>query len=283
MKRSTFLAALGGLLAFPSRAITAGPDIRLPMKPKSTRFAVIGDSGTGEHPQFQVGDLMARYRQTFSFDSVVMLGDNIYGDKSAKGFKHKFEEPYKDLLSGGVKFYGALGNHDHSDEIYYKPFNMNGKRYYKVHNGDADLLALDSDYMDPAQLDWTGTQLADSNAAWKICFFHHPLYTHAKFHGEDVDLKSLLEPVLIKSGANVVLNGHQHVYERMKRQNGIDYFVVGSSGQLRMHDLAPSPQTAKGFDTDQAFMLVEIVGDEFNFQTISRAGDTVDSGVLKKG
>jgi hypothetical protein len=53
---------------------------------------------------------------------------------------------------------------------------------------------------------------------------------------------------------------------------------LGSSGQLRAHDLMPSPDTAKGFDTDQAFMLVEVVGKEFHFQTISRAGNTVDQG-----
>jgi hypothetical protein len=44
------------------------------------------------------------------------------------------------------------------------------------------------------------------------------------------------------------------------------------------HDLMPSPDTAKGFDTDQAFMLVEIAEKDFYFQTISRANQTVDQG-----
>jgi hypothetical protein len=46
--------------------------------------------------------------------------------------------------------------------------------------------------------------------------------------------------------------------------------------------LRPSPDTAKGFDTDRTFMLVEIAGDTFNFQTISRTGETVDSGALPR-
>jgi hypothetical protein len=58
---------------------------------------------------------------------------------------------------------------------------------------------------------------------------------------------------------------------------------MGNAGQLRPHDLQASADTAKGFDTDQAFMLGEITGDEFYFQTVSRAGKTVDAGVIQRG
>jgi hypothetical protein len=63
-------------------------------------------------------------------------------------------------------------------------------------------------------------------------------------------------------------------------QKGITYFVVGSSGQLRKGDLVRSPTMAAGFDQDQAFMLVEIAGNVMRFQTISRTGRVVDSGVI---
>jgi hypothetical protein len=71
------------------------------------------------------------------------------------------------------------------------------------------------------------------------------------------------------------------VYERIKPQNGIHYFVLGNSGELRLHNLRPSAMMAKGFDTDRTFMLVEISGDEFYFQAISRTGETVDSGTIE--
>ena len=273
--RSEFL----GLIASAFSPVSASAiDLQLPLIPKSLRFAVIGDSGTGDPPQFQVGEQMARYREKFPFDFVLMLGDNIYGSKTASGFRKKFEEPYKSLLSANVRFYASLGNHDHSDEVYYKPFNMNGKRYYNFHAGNTDFFALDSDYMDPAQVDWLRQQLSGSTATWKICFFHHPLYSHARFHGEDIDLRTQLEPIFQKYGVKTVLNGHQHVYERLKPQKGVNYFVLGNSGQLRTHDLLPSPDTAKGFDTDQAFMLVEIADKAFHFQTIARSGQTIDQG-----
>jgi len=275
ISRARFLRLITAALA-PSPAI--GQDLRLPMAPKSLRFAVIGDSGTGERPQYQIGQLMAHFREKFAFQFVLMLGDNIYGTKNAAGFRKKFEEPYRSLLDSEVKFYAALGNHDHSDEIYYKPFNMGGKRYYKFRAGNAEFFALDSDYMDPGQVDWLRQALSESNADWKICFFHHPLYSHARFHGEDVDLRAQLEPIFQQFHVNVVFSGHQHVYERLLPQKGIEYIVLGNSGQLRLHDLIPSIETAKGFDTDQAFMLVEIVGKQLHFQTVSRAGGTVDLG-----
>jgi phosphodiesterase/alkaline phosphatase D-like protein len=275
ISRAEFLSLIA---AFGTPSAASHADLQLPLAPKSIRFAVIGDSGTGERPQFQIGDLMSKARDKFPFDFVVMLGDNIYGSKSASEIKKKFEDPYKALLDANVKFYAALGNHDHSDEIYYKPFNMNGKRYYNFRNGNAEFFALDSDYMDPPQVAWLQQQLSASSATWKICFFHHPMYSHARFHGEDVDLRSQLEPIFQKFGVNVVLAGHQHVYERLKPQGGINYIVLGNSGQLRVHDLMPSPDTAKGFDTDQAFMLVEIADKEFHFQTVSRTNQTVDQG-----
>jgi len=290
MRRSVFLlvlfrgvaAAAKALRAITTEQQTIGPALKLPLQPNSVRFAIIGDSGTGERPQYEVAQRMAAFHRDFPFDFVLMLGDNIYGLKTDEGFKKKFEHPYEPLRSAGVKFYASLGNHDHTSERLYAPFNMNGQRYYTFKNGNVQFFALDSNYMDPVQMEWLDRQLAGSGATWKICFFHHPLYSHGKFHGSDLDLRARLEPMLVKYKVDVVLNGHEHVYERVKPQQGIYYFVLGNSGELRPHNLNPSPDTDKGFDTDRTFGMIEIAGDQFNFQTVSRTGATVDSGVLSK-
>jgi hypothetical protein len=270
------------LLATMAAAVDITPPIKLPMKPKSVRFAVIGDTGTGETPQYEVGRQLANFHSVFPFDFVIMLGDNMYGGESPADFKKKFEDPYQPLLDAGVKFYASLGNHDHPNQRFYKLFNMDGKRYYTFKRGAVQFFALDSNYMDPVQLQWLGQELSDSDAGWKICFFHHPLYSHGKMHGSDLDLRSQLEPLFDRSGVAVVFSGHDHDYERLKPQNGITYFVLGNSGQLRLGGLKPSSDTAKGFDTDRAFGLVEIAGDEMYFQVVSRTGDTIDSGVIEK-
>ena len=273
--RSAFLLLLAGFTAKPA-------DIQLPLKPNSVRFAVIGDFGTGQRPQYETAEQMALAQHTTGFDFVITLGDNIYGGQTPQDFRKKFELPYKPLLDAGVKFYASLGNHDSPNDQYYKLFNMSEKRYYNFRKGNTEFFALDSNYMNREQLAWLSSRLDASTAAWKICYFHHPLYSHARFHGPDVDLRLALEPIFGKYGVNAVFSGHEHVYERLKPQGGIYYFVLGSSGELRAHDLRPSPDTAKGFDTDRTFMLVEIAGDQLFFQTVSRTGATVDSGILER-
>ena len=93
----------------------------------------------------------------------------------------------------------------------------------------------------------------------------------------------MLEPLFVKYNVSVVLTGHDHFYERVKPQKGIAYFVVGSGGQLRKGNIdRASGITAKGFDTDLAFMAAEIVGDEMYFNAISRTGQIVDSGMIPR-
>ena len=258
----------------------AKQELALPLKPKSVRFAIIGDFGTGGERQYELAPQIAHYHEMFPFEFVLTMGDNLYGGQRESDFKWKFEYPYRVLLDSGVKFYASLGNHDSPNQVFYKPFNMNGRRYYDFRRGDAAFFALDSNYMDPEQLAWLRKELIASDAKWKICYFHHPLYSHAKMHGSDTDLRKTLEPLFEETGVRLVLSGHEHVYERLKPQHGIYYFVLGSSGELRPHDLRPSSDTAKGFDTDNAFAIFEISEDQCYFQVISRMGMTVDSGAI---
>jgi len=238
--------------------------------------------GTGATAQYKTAERMAQMREKFKFEFVITLGDNIYGGDTPADFVKKFELPYKALLDGGVKFYAALGNHDRATQKAYKPFNMDGQQYYTYRKGNAQFFALDSNYMSPEQLAWLEKELKNSNADWKIPYFHHPLYSSAKSHGSSIELRSTLEPLLIKGGVQVVFAGHDHVYERIKPQHGIVHFVEGSTGQLRKGDLKKTGQTAVGYDVDQTFLLVEISGDELDFQAISRLGKTVDYGSIQR-
>jgi predicted phosphodiesterase len=265
--------------AAPAQQNGSGLDLRLPLESDSVRFAVIGDTGTGDRNQFEIAQLLETYRKAVKYEFVVMLGDNIYGGHRASDFHAKFEEPYKPLLDAGVKFYASLGNHDDpNEERLYKPFNMGGERYYSFKKGDVEFFVLDSNYMDPAQLRWVEQELQKSKAKWKISYFHHPLYNDGVSHGPDLDLRSQLTPLFQKYCVNVVFSGHEHVYERLQAEHSTLYFIMGNSAKLMTHDFRPSPQMEKGFDTDRAFMLVEISHDKFHFQVISRTGQTIDSG-----
>jgi hypothetical protein len=257
--------------------------LALPDKPDSLHFAVIGDTGTGTKSQYEVGRTLLQFRAKFPFQFVLMLGDNIYGNDEAKDFEKKFELPYKTLLDAGVKFYATLGNHDDPNQRFYKLFNMTGERFYSFRpKAGVRFFALDSNYMDKAQLEWLNKELGSSGSEWKICFFHHPLYSSGEKHGPAVELRKILEPIFLQHDVSVVFAGHEHFYDRLKPQKGIYHFTEGGSAKLREGNLAKTDLTAKGFDQDNSFMLVEIAGDQLYFQTISRPGQTVDSGVIER-
>jgi calcineurin-like phosphoesterase family protein len=269
-------------LLWPTLAAQAPISLAVPNKDDSVKFAVMGDNGTGQKPQYDIGILMAQARQLLPYDFVIMLGDNMYGSQRPQDFVTKFELPYKTLLDAGVKFYAALGNHDNQENRFYKPWNMNGERYYTYSKKHVRFFVLDSDYLDRKQLDWIDNELRGSNDEWKVVYFHHPLYSSGGRHGSETDLRVILEPMFIKYGVNAVFSGHDHIYERLKPQNDIYYFVSGSAGQLRPGDLKRSALTAAGYDQEQTFMLVEIEKDTLWVQAIAKSGKTVDSASLPR-
>jgi 3',5'-cyclic AMP phosphodiesterase CpdA len=222
-----------------------------------------------------------------------MLGDNIYGSDAPADMLKKFATPYKPLLDAGVVFHAALGNHDNPNQRFYKLFNMGGERYYtfrasrgglaKLTEGGVRFFALDTDYLDKPQLDWLEKELQASGSDWKIAYFHHPLYSSGKTHGSALESRAVLEPLFVAHGVSAAFSGHDHLYERTKPQKGgIVYFVSGAGGSLRKGDLRVTDLTAKGFDRDYNFMIVEISGDDLHFQAISRTGATIDSGVFRR-
>ena len=266
-----------------NRAHNSALKLALPNKDGSVRFAVIGDTGSGTSKQRDVGDMMVQYRALFPFEFVLMMGDNLYGGEDPRDFEKKFAEPYKSLLDNKVKFYATLGNHDLPIQVNYANFNMNGKEYYRFKKGNVAFYSLNSNYMDKKQVQWLEDELAKDTSEWKICFFHHPPYSSAKKHGSDDQLREVVEPIFLKYGVNVVLTGHDHVYERIKPQKGIYYFVSGAGGKLRSGDISETSQlNEKSYDRDLHFMLFEVAGDQMYFQAISRTGETIDSGIIAR-
>jgi hypothetical protein len=268
----------------PAASIGAASEVQPPIGADSVRFLVIGDSGTGDRAQTETGAQMWKAHSIFPYEFAIMLGDNLYGSERPQDFVSKFERPYKPLLDANISFYAALGNHDDPNQRFYKNFGMGGKRFYTYQKKDVRFFALDSNYMDQDQQKWLDSELSKSNSKWKIAYFHHPIYSSGGRHGSEVDLRSIVEPMFIKYNLNVVFAGHEHFYERLKPQRGIHYFTAGGSAKLRSGDImGNSALTAKGFDSEQSFMLVEIDGDVLRFQTISRHGKRVDSGEIRRG
>lgn len=259
----------------------AARTVKLPNVKDSVKFLAVGDTGRGTRAQYELGSMMAEYHDKFRYDTIILTGDNMYYSQKPADYVKKFELPYKALLERDVKFYASLGNHDEANQVNYQNFNMNGREYYRFERGDVSFYALNTTYLDRKQLDWFISELTKDTSKWKIAFFHHPPYSSAGRHGSDKKIREALHPIFVRYGIDVVFTGHDHTYERIKPVDGIQYFVTGAGGEVRKGDLKDrSTMTAVGFDTDLSFMIVEVFGDELHFQSISRTGATVDSGVV---
>jgi 3',5'-cyclic AMP phosphodiesterase CpdA len=257
-------------------------------------FAVIGDTGTGDEAQLSVARQMVQQREKTPYEFTIMLGDNIYEKGEEKDIKPRFEDPYKDLLGAGVKFYAALGNHDIIKGLQfqtnYPNFNMGGRRYYNFVKGSSEnhenlleFFALDSNEMTPEQLKWLDESLAASKARWKIVFCHHSIYSSARMHSQYTKLRAQLEPLYVKYGVSVVFSGHSHCYERVKPQQGVHYFTEGASGEIKRKTLdRGAPDFAAGEDEKNSFLIVQASESELKVEAIGADGSLIDSYTIKR-
>jgi len=271
-----------GALIKPSSAFCSPVDGKI-------RFAVIGDWGTGDKHQIGIARQMFASHQRTPFDFVISAGDNVYPNGSGRYFDRNFEQPFGNLLKDRVKFYTVLGNHDvdagRQDQCQYPLFNMGGQNYYKIErgNGLAEFFMLDSNDFGLTQTTWLESSLSASKAKWKIAVFHHPIYSSGKQHGSATGLRKRLEPLFTRYRVNVAFSGHDHIYERTKPQQGIQYFVSGAGGKVRRGDIdRGSGITAASFDDDNHFMVIEIDDNQVSFQAISENGVVVDNGLVKQ-
>jgi Calcineurin-like phosphoesterase len=252
------------------------------------RFVALGDTGTGGKGQFAIARRMLSYHEEKRYDTVLLLGDNVYPNGDPSELPAKFEKPYAELLRRGVRFRAVLGNHDVNHgygkgQINYKPFNMGGRAYYSFveGNGLVEFFALDSNKMDEAQLGWLEGALSASKARWKIAFFHHPIYSSGRKHGSSLMLRALLEPLFVRYGVAAAFSGHDHIYERIKVQQGVQYFIAGAGGQLRRGNMnRNSPLFAAGNDEFNSFMYVEVRRDRMTFWAVEPEGRILDVGYL---
>jgi calcineurin-like phosphoesterase family protein len=256
--------------------------LRMPRKARSVRFAVLGDSGTGDANQRKVADMLWSYfEQDNRFKFALLLGDNLYASReAASDYRAAFLDPYKKFLDARVVFRATLGNHDLPAQADFPPFHMGGKERYSFTERNVKFVCLNSNKpTDPEQLHWLDDEFGNADG-WRICFFHHPLYSSGEHASESRKIRAALEDALVRNHVNVVFSGHEHFYERATPQKNVQYFVSGAAAKLRRGDLAGASFTAFGWDREHSVMLVEIDGDTMYFQALGESGRTIDCGVL---
>lgn len=247
----------------------------------TTRFAVIGDYGNNSDTERSVAALVASWQPDF----VVTTGDNNYPSGAAKTIEANIGEHYGAYLDG--RFWPAIGNHDWQainceagtcTGAYLDYFTLPGnERYYDVARGSVDVFILDSDDREPDGIGFTSVQaawlqagLAASVAPWQLVITHHPPYSSAR-HGNT----AALQWPYAAWGADAVLSGHDHVYERLQ-VDGIPYIVNGAGGASLYDFGTPVAGSVSRYNALHGALLVEVTVDDLTMQFWSVQGVMVD-------
>jgi hypothetical protein len=195
--------------------------------PTPGSVAVIGDFGEGSEGERAVADLVARALPR----AVVSVGDNVYDDR---GYQALVGDYYGRWVASG-NLLPAVGNHDHDEGIgafdaYFS--YLDGRHVYSAGRAGIRFFVLDS----PTALDsseamtrqraWLKRSLLASPARWKVVVLHHPPFSSGDRHGSTPEFQW----PFATWGADLVLSGHDHVYERIVA-GGTTYVVDGSGGK----------------------------------------------------
>lgn len=244
---------------------------------KSMTFAVIGDYGFTGQGTFDVATMVREWQP----DIVLTVGDNNYPNGSAFSIPDNITQHYGTFIEQN-RFFPALGNHDVYTDLgqpYFDYFDLPGnERYYDFVWGDAHFFAVNSDWQEPdgitstsRQAQWLQAQLAASESAWQIVYFHAPPFVSNK----DKIVPAMNWP-FAAWGADIVFSGHAHVYERLTI-DGIPYIVNGVGGHsIYNFDDTPHPASDVQYNVDFGAVLVEITASELTLRFIDRTDSVID-------
>ncbi|MET0594524.1 MAG: metallophosphoesterase [Polyangiaceae bacterium] len=264
------IAALALADGATSAASSAGSTAIAPdaKSTETVRFAVIGDFGAATPGEAAVAKMVKSWQPDF----VITLGDNNYPageattiDVNIGQFYAEFIGDYRGKFGPGSaqnRFFPSPGNHDWISglQAYVSYFTLPGnERYYDVDRGLVHLYALDSDAHEPdgiaadsRQAAWLKERLATSKACYDVVYFHHPAYSTSE-HGSAMQLRWPFK----QWGAEVVMAGHDHTYERLD-VDGLPYFVNGLGGASK-YDFPVNPLPETRFRYNEEFGAMRVV------------------------
>jgi tartrate-resistant acid phosphatase type 5 len=249
------------------------------------RFAIIGDYGQSGSPELGVANRVKSWNPEF----VITMGDNTYSsaiDQNIGQYYHEFIYPYIGSYGAGATnnlFFPSIGNHDWGEsngQLYFDYFTLpNNERYYDYVRGPVHFFVIDSDSHEPdgtssssTQALWLQARLAASTSAWNIVYFHHPPYSSS---GSSSGMRWPFQAW----GADIVLAGHRHNYERVMI-NGFPYLVNGLGGASIHSFGTPITGSVVRYNSDYGAMLVNASSSSVTFQFITRTGAVIDTYTL---
>jgi len=267
-------------------------------------FIAFGDSGVGSPEQAALAGAMT----ADNFDIALHMGDVAYGSNDGLGvpnyqqYQSWFFDVYQNWLRSHAVF-PAIGNHDDAAaqakpylDVFVLPeggasaaFPDDAERFYSFDYGPVHFVALDTQtaFLDPArrqaQLDWLTADLSATTQPWKIVFFHRPPFSSGTEHGSDLDIRSVFGPVFEQYGVQLVLNGHDHDYERTVPihangdAGGPTTYIVSGGGGAPLYAVNSSSWDAFERSAHHYVKVTVADGCQLSLQAVQADGSILDA------
>ncbi|MCB9665706.1 MAG: metallophosphoesterase family protein [Alphaproteobacteria bacterium] len=303
------------------RVVMDGKDLTGPMAfrtapprdvDRKIRFLVLGDFGGG--PGSPAGPVLDEIlKHVDEIDFWVTTGDNAYGSGTWQEWEDNIFSFYRHLLRR-VSFWPTPGNHDYGSPFQLTPMLTNfdlpknayrdfdKERYYSFDWGPAHFVMADSQFaaiqinpIDPVDdmAVWMRDDLkASAEMPWQIAVWHHPLYMTTPGRSAAVPVRVHLAPLVEELEVPLVLNGHNHTYERfshmkdgVKLEKGGTTYVITGAGGKSLYDIDPQDPRAKDAEASYSayhFMLFEADSCTLRGRAIGLEGAVLDDFTLTR-
>ena len=269
------------------------PPPRFEVAPPAARIRVVavGDFGTGNESQQAVAASLRRYHRERPFDFGITLGDNYQDDGPYGPRDPRWQTYWSSLYPAlGIRFYASLGNHDwgnpdgpgatmafaQQDAALRLP-----SPYYTYTAGPVQFFVVNTPLMSEAQLQWLRDELAASTSSWRVVYGHFHIYSALR--GDNQALIANLLPILKEHKVHLYLCGHEHLFQHLKPEGGVEFFVNGAAGG------SGRAARQQGYDRvlfmdelEQGFTVLEASADTLTVRFVGAKGQAVYEKTLQK-
>jgi hypothetical protein len=280
----------GLALTRSDRSATASEELTEPTEPSPVppsgpyRFVVIGDFGEGGTAEANVAAAIDSWTDDHPINGFVSTGDNIYESGAPSEFADAWTGPYGWVDTERIPVIATLGNHDVETDDGAPVMRLLDMpaRWYTKRIGPVEFFVLDAnDPTNAGQLEFLTHAVAQSTARWKIAVFHQPVYSCSR-HGSSPEVDAMWLPILQRDGVDLVLNGHDHTYERFGPLDGTTYVVSGGGGAGLYYETecpagTPEPDV---HETVHNFLTMTVDASTLHLDALNADGDVIDRVTL---
>jgi len=240
----------------------------------------VGDGADGRRPARRLAHRIARSRP----DWFLYLGD-VYEGRTLAQFRSRYGRVYGAFARITAP---TPGNHEWPwrrsgyDRYWRRATGLRPPPYYALSLAGWQVLSLNSEAAHgprSGQVRWLRRQLRRRRGTCALALMHRPRYSAGLIHGDQPDLAPLWDA--LKGNARLVLSGHEHDLQRLRRRDGMTQLVVGAGGHARVPLRRDYPGLAFGDDRHFAALRLVLRPGSASFAFVTARGRRLDSGMVR--